>query len=227
MNVTLIAHTENPAVAVALTARNCYSALPIGVLVERVSDAPTGNDIIRRVLASGHDSILEAATFTFGIEDVSRVLTHQLVRHRHASFGQTSQRYTSLQDGEWYVVPESVANNKEALDYYNTAHDIAANCYAKLIELGIPKEDARFVIQQSARTKIVVTMNARALCHFFDVRCCNRAQWEIRKMAWKMRDIVMEKWPVLFENSGPGCMRGQCPEGDMCCGQPYAMVRHG
>ena len=224
MKAELITWTQNPVVVVATAARRCYSELGN---VEMISgfegkldeDKEYLNKLIRKVLASGHDSILEHASFTFAIEGVSRALSHQFVRHRIASYSQQSQRYVeNAFGGQWYVVPESIAAKPEALELYMKLMEGIAQGYGSLLEMGIPKEDARYVLPNATETKIIVTMNARALLHFFRLRCCNRAQEEIRLMAEEMLKAVQGVAGVLFERGGAPCEYGKCPEGERSCG---------
>jgi thymidylate synthase (FAD) len=176
-------------------------------------------------MGSGHYSTLEHASYTFAIEGVSRALTHQLVRHRLASFNQQSQRYVKFKDGSVpSVMPHTVEENPEAAAIFEEAMHQTSDAYAKLVELGIPAEDARFVLPNACETKICVTMNIRELLHFFENRCCNRAQWEIRELAWKMLELVKPTAPFIFMDAGAPCVHGTCPEGKMTCGNPYPKV---
>jgi thymidylate synthase (FAD) len=185
--------------------------------------------LVRVLVRSGHHSALEHASFTFAVDGVSRACTHQLVRHRLASYNQQSQRYVNFGGGDSFVVPPSVAANAEASKVFLAAMEHARAAYDRLVELGLAEgrgkesvqEDARFVLPNAAETKIVVTMNARELRHFLQVRCCNRAQWEIRDLAWTLRGMLKEIAPNLFAGTGPGCLYGDCPEGKMTCGKPY------
>ena len=224
MKAKLITMTTNPIATVAAAARRCYSGLGNSEMFDFMAgklekDAEYLENFIRKVLASGHDGILEHASFTFAIEGVSRVLTHQLVRHRIASYSQQSQRYVeNAFGGEWYIVPKSIAENPSALMLYKDIMNRDASCYLALVDMGIPKEDARYVLPNATETKIIVTMNARALLHFFRLRCCNRAQSEIRAMADEMLKAVQGVAGVLFEKGGAPCEHGKCPEGAMSCG---------
>lgn len=222
MLVTLIHHTPDPELAVALAARLCYSPVSIGDLRERLS----GSDIrgfLEKILSLGHLSVLEHASFTFGIEGISRVTTHQLVRHRIASFSQQSQRYVSHKDRFEVVVPPSVAENREMAERFSAQVLEIHRLYGEMVEAGIPAEDARYILPNATETKIIVTMNARELFHFFRLRCCDRAQWEIRAMAVEMLKFAKAAAPVIFENAGPGCLEGVCPEGKMSCGRMAAV----
>jgi len=216
MKVVLLQCTPEPERMVALAARLCYSPSGIGDLREDVSRKSV-QGLVRKVLSMGHASTLEHVTFTFGIEGISRAASHQLVRHRLASYSQQSQRYVSADFG--YVTPESVSGQPELLAEYKRHMAASVAFYEKLGKAGVPAEDARFVLPNATETKILVTMNARELCHFFSLRTCRRAQWEIRDMALRMLAIARKKAPLLFENAGPGCVREKCPEGEMSCGQ--------
>jgi thymidylate synthase (FAD) len=226
--VTLLAHTPDPDRAVAAAGRLCYAPVSAAELTETMSDDDVAR-LVRGLVASGHHSALEHASFTFAVDGVSRACTHQLVRHRVASYNQQSQRYVNFSHGDAFVVPPSVAANHEAEEVFVRAMSHAREAYDQLVELGMAEgrsresaqEDARFVLPNAAESKIVVTMNARELRHFFAVRCCNRAQWEIRALAWELRGIVKQVAPALFFKTGPGCLYGTCPEGKMTCGKPY------
>lgn len=219
MHVELLNYTPRPEVQVARAARLCYYGSDIDQLKETMTPVKSA-ELVRKLVKMGHLSTVEHVTFTFGIEGVSRALSHQLVRHRIASYSQQSQRYV---DGAHfgYVVPPSIQENEEALHTFETQMTSATAAYAILRECGIPAEDARFVLPNATDTKIICTFNVRSLYNFFEHRCCNRAQWEIRELAWKMLQLCRDVAPVLFENAGPGCLRGACPEGDMSCGRPY------
>jgi len=143
-------------------------------------DPETAKRLIKRVTGYGHASVIEHASFTFSIEDVSRAMTHQLVRHRIASYTQQSQRYVTYDTLEKYVTPESISSNADARKVFDETLEKISGTYQKLLKLKIPKEDARFILPNAAKTNIIVTMNARELRHFFNLRCCARAQWEIR-----------------------------------------------
>ncbi len=226
--VTLLAHTPDPDRAVAAAGRLCYAPVSAAELTQTMSDDDVGR-LVRGLVASGHHSALEHASFTVAVDGVSRACTHQLVRHRVASYNQQSQRYVNFSHGDSFVVPPSVVANPAAQQVFLRAMDQAREAYDRLVELGLAEgrsresvqEDARFVLPNAAETKIVVTMNARELRHFFAVRCCNRAQWEIRALAWELRGLVKVLAPALFHKSGPGCLYGTCPEGKMTCGKPY------
>ncbi len=223
MNVELLYHTPDPERAIATAARLCYAPVGAAELMETMSQEQIDR-VLSVIMTGGHFSTLEHASFTFAIDGVSRALTHQLVRHRLASFNQQSQRYVKFKEGVPMVVPPAVLENDEAREVFHNAIDAATEAYAKLIELGLEAEDARYLLPNAAETKIVVTMNARELYHFFEVRCCNRAQWEIRELAWTMLELVRPLAPYVFMDAGPTCVRDGCHEGKMTCGEPYPKV---
>lgn len=167
-------------------------------------------------MSSGHESIAEHANFTFLIDGVSRVLLAQLTRHRIASFSVQSQRYAGLGDIKSVIIPDSIDSTFLKSEYERFVNEAFCR-YEYLVKSGVPEEDARFVIPQGITTKLMMTMNARELRHFFSLRCCNRAQWEIRELADKMLVQCKQKAPVLFKDAGPGCVRGHCPEGKRSC----------
>ncbi|MFC1854985.1 FAD-dependent thymidylate synthase [Thermodesulfobacteriota bacterium] len=217
MKVTLLNYTRNPEDTAAQAARLCYSPSDIQDIVKDY-DKESNISLIKKILASGHHSVLEHVSFTFGIDGISRVTTHQLVRHRIASFSQQSQRYVTF-DGELdFITPDTIKQNKATYEKYKETFIRAHSTYKELVEMGIPKEDARYILPNGAETKIVVTMNARALLHFFELRCCVRAQKEIRDMAKEMLILVKPLSPTIFNEAGPSCVGGPCPEGKMTCG---------
>lgn len=224
MQVELLYSTPDPERAVATAARLCYAPVGASELMETMSDADVQR-ILDTILRGGHFSTLEHASYTFAVDDVSRALTHQLVRHRLASYNQQSQRYVGFEEGVALVEPESISSNPGAHEMFQEAVDACNNAYRKLVESGVPREDARYLLPNAAVTKIVVTMNIRELLHFFEVRCCNRAQWEIRELAWRMLELVRPTAPTIFLDAGPSCVRGECHEGKMTCGKPYERVR--
>ena len=224
IKVKLLEHTPNPERVVAMAARLCYSPIGAEELSEKLSDEQV-KKMVEKMVALGHASTIEHVSFTFGIEGVSRVLTHQLVRHRIASYDQQSQRYVAEHDFE-YILPPTIAAKPEAKAKFEALMQQIRQTYDELTEAGIPKEDARYVLANAAETKILVTMNARSLLHFFNLRCCNRAQWEIREMANQMLAQVRTIAPTLFKNAGASCVNtGRCPEGDMTCGKFSEMIK--
>lgn len=217
--VSLLRHTPDPERTVALAARLCYSDTDIEALRERLDDAACER-LLRRIIRLGHLSVLEHASFTFGIEGISRATSHQLVRHRIASYSQQSQRYVAFREEFDYIIPPTIRGEEELKGRFEAVMAELFNTYRWLMDRGVPAEDARYVLPNAAETKIIVTMNARELLHFFSLRCCERAQWEIREMAKRMLRLVKRVAPVIFEKAGPGCVRGGCPEGEMTCGRP-------
>ena len=224
LHVALIRHTLSPEEIVALGARLCYSRATIDDLTQRVS-ARDQSDFVQKIMGMGHDSVLEHASFTFGVEGVSRVLLAQLTRHRLASFSVQSQRYVSYEQGFGYIVPPKIAAlGQDAAEEYARQMDQMHQWYCQWQErLGAAgessNEDARFVLPGACETRLMMTMNVRELRHFFSLRMCSRAQWEIRALATEMHCLCMEVAPALFADAGPGCLRGACPEGAKSCGR--------
>ena len=224
IKVKLLEHTPHPERVVAMAARLCYSAAGAEELAEKMTDEQV-EKLVDKIIQMGHASTMEHVSFTFGIEGVSRVLTHQLVRHRLASYSQQSQRYVAEHDFE-YILPPSIAERPEASERFKALMENIQQAYNYLVEAGVPKEDARYVLANATETKIVVTMNARSLMHFFNLRCCNRAQWEIRELAYKMLAEAKAVAPLLFKNAGASCVAtGHCPEGAMTCGKFAEMIK--
>lgn len=218
MRVELVSHTIDPERTVAAACRLCYSASDIGRIRECIDDADAAR-LIRKVLELGHHSVLEHASFTFAIEGVSRACSHQLVRHRIASFSQQSQRYVKMRDFE-FVIPPSVSRGSGASQRFCEAMDRLRDEYADLLASGIDPEDARYLLPNAAATKLVMTANARSLLNFFELRLCTRAQWEIRQLAAEMLEKVRAVAPSIFSLAGPACeTKGYCSEGAMSCGR--------
>ena len=224
MQVELLYHTPDPERAIATAARLCYAPVGASELMETMPEDRV-KSVLSTIMKSGHFSTLEHASYTFAVDGVSRALTHQLVRHRIASFNQQSQRYVKYTDGLSVIKPESVTGDPETERVFDEAIDAALSAYAKLLDAGVPAEDARYLLPNAAETKIVVTMNVRELLHFFGLRCCNRAQWEIRAMADEMLALAKPTAPYIFMDAGAPCIRGNCPEGKMTCGNPYPRVK--
>ena len=223
MMVKLVRHTPEPERTVAMSARLCYSPIGAAQLEEKISDEQAAN-LVRKLVSMGHLSTLEHVTFTFAIEGVSRVLTHQLVRHRIASYSQQSQRYVKEHDFET-ILPASIASKPEAKAKFDKLMTEIQAMYDEFIALDIPAEDARYILPNATETKIVCTFNARSLLNFFSLRCCTRAQWEIRALANEMLRQCQEVAPVIFENAGPTCVsEGVCHEGTMSCGRLQAIL---
>ena len=238
MQVELLYHTPDPERAIATAARLCYAPVGAAELMETMPEERV-KSVLSTIMSAGHTSTLEHASYTFAVDGVSRALTHQLVRHRIASFNQQSQRYVKFTDGQPLtardvaftlngmatVKPESVAANEETNAVFDEAIVAAIEAYEKLLAAGVPAEDARYLLPNAAETKIVITMNVRELLHFFSLRCCNRAQWEIREMAHRMLELARPTAPFIFMDAGAPCIRGNCPEGKMTCGNPYPRVK--
>lgn len=223
MDVELLQYPENPERAVATAARLCYAPVGAKELMETMPPERI-QSVLSTIMKSGHFSTLEHVSYTFAVDGVSRALTHQLVRHRLASFNQQSQRYAKFTKGVETVKPHTVEDDEEASKVFDEAIEAVIEGYQKLLEMGIPAEDARYLLPNAAETKIVITMNIRELLHFFSLRCCNRAQWEIRELAHKMLELVKPTAPYIFMDAGAPCVRGNCPEGKMTCGNPYPKV---
>ena len=213
MKVQLLSYTPNADNLCGAIARTCYSTDDAGELIAKDEDY---TQTLRRVVESGHTSVIEHAVFTFNISGISRVTSHQLVRHRIASVTQTSQRYTTTSELDT-VYPDSIYDNEEIRNTVRTLEDIISDIAEELRENGIKEEDIRYIYPNSMKTNIVLTMNARSLWNFFSLRCCNRAQTEIRELADKMLELVKEVAPVIFEDAGKPCIRGECPEGTLSC----------
>lgn len=218
LEVKLLSHTPNPQETIALAGRLCYSESDILSLREAVEGRAEA--FVAKLMALGHLSPLEHASFTFGAQGVSRALLAQITRHRIASFSVQSQRYVK-RDGASYIVPPSVqALGEEAIEEFARQMEIEQGFYRYWLERGLPAEDARFVLPNAAETRMVYTMNARELLHFFALRCCARAQWEIRALAWSMLGMCIREAPAIFSDAGPGCVSSGCTEGKMSCGEP-------
>lgn len=248
MKVTLIAHTAFPEKVIAASAKLCYSPATIDTVMDGLTDEKTAS-FVDMLAEIGHESPIEHATFTFGIEGVSRSLLAQITRHRIASYSVQSQRYVREKMFE-YVLPPEIEAIPEAAEEYRRAMEEDQEHYDRLTALLKEKhlrtfldggmeekeatraaekkaiEDARFVLPNACTTKIMMTMNARSLMNFFHHRCCNRAQWEIRELAEEMYKLCVEVAPHLFRYAGPSCVSGRCPEGKMSCGKAVEMRAH-
>lgn len=230
LKVILLRHTLSPEETIALSAKLCYSKSTIEELRDKISRKDQ-SEFIEKLMNMGHESVLEHVTFSFGVEGVSRVLLAQLTRHRIASFSVQSQRYVSYENGFGYILPDSIAAlGEDAVQQYQKQMDTIEGWYVdwqkKLGKGEKSNEDARFVLPNACETRLVVTMNVRELRHFFSLRMCNRAQWEIRKMAEEMFRICFETAPALFADAGPACIRGKCPEGEKSCGMAAEIRRN-
>lgn len=214
-SVSIISHTEKPLETIYKAARQCYSAGSVADMEPASREKMA--DLIRRCIRSGHTSVLEHVSFTFAISGVSRALSHQLVRHRLASYSQSSQRHVKVEDLE-YVCPPSLCDETSAgRAYFLDSLERAVHAYQAMIADSVPAEDARFVLPNATATNIVMTMNCRELLHFFEDRCCNKAQWEIRRLALEMESLMVDALPEVFNLSGPKCRRlGYCPEEKSC-----------
>jgi len=223
LNVVLLDLSENALSVIYAACRQCYSPKSAAqIFTEGRGLEDSQADFIRQVVASGHESPLEHVKFTFSIEGVSRVLTHQLVRHRIASYSQQSQRYVRESEFD-YLIPPSIEEDECLKDVYVGTMKKIQEAYDRLIKKFEEKgrrgetayQDARFVLPQATETKIVVTMNCRELLHFFKERCCSRAQWEIRDLAEAMLRLCKQSLPAVFELAGAKCVAlGYCPEGE-------------
>lgn len=235
MQVKLLNYTPHPEDTVAAAARLCYSKEDIANLWKDCGEKENSR-YIQMLSELGHESPFEHVTFTFGISGISRACSHQLVRHRIASYSQKSQRYVDESHFD-YVTPPVIKNSGILDDVYRDTMFLIESRYDMLkdflmkhyIEEGIDQksaekkanEDARMVLPNACTTSIIVTMNIRSLWNFFKHRCCNRAQWEIREVANEMLRICREVAPNLFKYSGAPCtVTGRCPEGKMSCGHP-------
>ena len=223
MHVELLYHTPDPERAIATAARLCYAPVGAAELMETMSEERM-HSVLSTIMKSGHFSTLEHVSYTFAVDGVSRALTHQLVRHRLASFNQQSQRYVKFAGDVEVVKPPTVAAQEDTSRIFDEAIDAVVDAYHKLLDAGVPAEDARYLLPNAAETKIVITMNIRELLHFLSLRCCNRAQWEIRELANRMLELVRPTAPYIFLDAGAPCVRGACPEGKMTCGNPYPKV---
>jgi len=194
LKVVLLSYSPEPERAVATAARNCYSPRDIEAIDDNWSDDEI-EKMVSRVRDAGHLSTFEHTMFTFGVSGVSRALTHQLVRHRHMSFEQKSQRYIKYKGRFPYVAPPSIASRPEIAAKFDTLMNQVADFYREATDAGTPPEDARFALPNAAETQIVITANARALLDFFTLRTCNNAQWEIRELAFAMLRLVKKSLP--------------------------------
>jgi len=233
LKVELLTYTPNPKEIVALAAKLCYSSADIKTLKQGIQFREQ-DSFIAKLADMGHLSPLEHTVFTFGVEGVSRSLLAQVTRHRIASFSVKSQRYVSLKSkGDEvfnFIVPAGIMRlGKESVDKFTSQMNMLQKWYDEWLEtLGnkgeTSNEDARFILPNACETKFILSMNARELLHFFNLRCCNRAQWEIRELAKEMLVKVLEVAPVLFSKAGPSCITGECPEGKMSCGKMREVV---
>lgn len=248
MNVKLLAHTPDPEKLVAAAAKNCYSSTDVDSVLDGLTAEKT-DSFVNMLSEIGHESPIEHVSFTFAIEGVSRSLLAQITRHRMASFSVQSQRYVR-ENGFEYVVPPEIDKVPAAREQFIRAMEEDQRTYElltatlmegylkELVEKGMPEkqarsqaekhaiEDARYVLPNACTTRIVMTANARSLKNFFRLRCCNRAQWEIRTLAEEMYRLVYAVAPTLFGRCGPACVDGACSEGKMCCGKAAEVRAH-
>ena len=248
MKVRLLAHTPEPERLIAAAAKNCYSAVDVDGILDGLTEEKT-QSFLQMLTEIGHESPIEHVSFSFAIEGVSRSLLAQITRHRMASFSVQSQRYVRERGFE-YVVPPEIEKIPAARETFIRAMEDDQRIYEELpatlmrrhlqtlLDAGVPEkrarsqaekrsiEDARYVLPNACTTRIVMTANARSLQHFFRLRCCNRAQWEIRALAEEMYKLVYAVAPTLFSHSGPPCVDGACTEGKMSCGQADAVREH-
>jgi len=241
MNVELLQYNPDAQKIVAAAAKLCYSSSEINGILNGLDSEKTAS-FIERLMSMGHESPLEHISFTFGIEGVSRSLLAQLTRHRIASYSVKSQRYVN--EGKFeFITPKEIEANPEAKKIFLDAMEDDVKAYNRLTEILFEKhyadminsgvaekkakgaaekkaiEDARYVLPNACETKLIATFNARSLLNFFNHRCCERAQWEIRDLACEMLKLVKEICPVIFETAGPPCLSKPCPEGAMSCGK--------
>lgn len=218
MIVELIAHTPDPERLVASAARLCYSETGLDG-IRALQSKEQATRLISLLRRSGHLSPFEHAVFSFYLEGWSRVTTHQLVRHRMASYSQQSQRYV-VANPEEFIIPPSIRSIPTAREEHARALATAGRSYRRLVDLGVPPEDARYCLPQAITSRLIVTMNARELLHFFELRTCRRAQWEIRFLALSMLRLVRRAAPALFRLAGPECIgQGRCRQGKLSCGR--------
>jgi thymidylate synthase (FAD) len=215
MDVRLIGVTPHPERLPALAAKLTHSNISPDEL--KNSSEKELQTILNHVMDLGHTSVVEHTSFTFSISGVSRSLTHQLVRHRIASYAQQSQRYVNLEK-PCFITPPKIKKDKKMKKAYETVMKTIWDQYNTLIELGVPAEDSRYVLPNATCTNIMVTMNARSLLNFFELRCCLHSQWEIRQLANKMLTLVKREAPRMFKDAGPPCQSKEyCPEHNPDC----------
>lgn len=242
MNINLIAHTDTPDKVVAMAAKLCYSQVGANSIGEGLTDEGI-EKFVGMLMSLGHESPIEHVSFTFAIEGISRACSHQIVRHRIASYSQQSQRYVKFNQFE-YIIPPQIKEDEEAAEIFKKAMEEDQKAYDSIVDRLYNKnlekfiadgmdekkaksaaekvaiEDARYVFPNACETKMVVSMNGRSLMNFFTHRCCERAQWEIREVAYGMLKEVKKVASVLFKTAGPSCYLGSCKEGVMSCKKP-------
>ena len=228
IRVKLLSHTPNPDDVVYMAARCCYD--PVDMTEEDYGKDITNlqkSKLIKHLYRSGHTSTFEHASFTFAINGISRICSHQLVRHRLANFSQQSQRYITMNTDPkeiTVVIPPSIKNDIESCIKFESLVKVATDMYKEFLNKGILEEDARYILPHSWETQLAVTMNARSLHNFFTLRLCKRSQWEIRELARLMLIEVKKVAPILFKTAGPSCIiKGKCEEASPC-GDPYVDI---
>jgi thymidylate synthase (FAD) len=219
IKIKLLKFTNGTEKICAVAAKLCRSSENIDEISGNLTKKKI-KELLGRIISSGHHSVLEHSSFTFGVEGVSRVLLAQLTRHRIASFSVQSQRCVRFENGVEYVVPGTIKKNKTLLKKYVNFFKNTEMLYKEFLDAGIPAEDARYILPSASATKMVITMNARELRHFFSLRCCNRSQWEIRDMACLMLNLVRKEAASLFSDAGPACVGKGCNE-IFPCGKPW------
>lgn len=233
MSVQLLTMTPDAEALIYATYRQCYSNGEAAELFrEARSDYMTScgkrkiDEFIARNIASGHVSALESVKFSFAVSGFSRISSQQVTRHRHVSPAQQSQRYVNAEDFD-FILPKSVEESGLGADYIIHMKKVS-KFYARMVAAGVPKEDARFVLPNACETRFVLSMNARAMMEFLELRLCNRAQWEARALAKGIVAIGKDKLPVVFGSAGPKCKRlGRCPEASPCRQHVEQMAKEG
>lgn len=238
MKLTILSHTPNPELTIASAGKLCYAQGTATELKDYLIDNPDSvSKFVRRLVQMGHESPLEHASVTFSLSGISRSCSHQIVRHRIASYSQQSQRYVNMKDNYQYVTPDDILNNPKLKEAYDNSVNIAYITYDQIVEElmfqymeeGFTEsqsekkaiEVARYVLPESSCTNLVFTMNFRSCLNFLSLRECKRAHFEIRRVAQEMRELLIGIAPSVFESSGAPCRRGRCPESKMSCGSPY------
>lgn len=215
VRVTLVNYTPNPELTIVAAARSSASHSTIEELWNKLESQQI-DSLLKQLVDSGHLSPFEHASFTFNIQGISRVTSHQLVRHRIASYTQQSQRYVKLTERQ-YITPLTISRNSALANKYHQAANAAYELYSQMLEAGIPAEDARYILPQAVETQLVMTMNARELIHACSLRLCLRAQWEILELFEKIKAEVEKVAPRIGAELKPKCYRlGYCDERESC-----------
>lgn len=217
LEVSLISIPSNLLDVIYTACRTCYSADGSVEIFKNITDDKEKKlALIKRIISSGHYSTIEHIQLTFAINNISRAATHQLVRHRHMSFSQKSQRYVKEADFD-YIIPNAIEKNPELLEKFTQHMELTSKLYAQFVEAGIKKEDARSILPNATASSIVASLNLRELIHLANLRLCTRAQLEIRMAVKKMCELVIEREPWLSEHLVPKCQRlGYCDEDNSC-----------